>query len=523
MSDNRATKTLKNMLFCFLNKIIAVLIPFFVRTTIIYVLGLEYAGLNGLFSSILQILNLAELGINTAVIYCMYKPMATNDVSLLCALLKYIRKLYYFIGSVIVIIGAMLVPFLRFLINGRVPADLNIVLMYVIYLIYTVVGYFFYSYKSTLLIAGQKVGIISNINSAIIFLQGLAQIFVVVIFKEYYFYLIMMPIFNIINNIWISYAVKKNYPDITCKNELPKSIKTDIRIHVKGLFVTRICNITRSALDSIFISAFLGLTTVAIYGNYFYVISAITTVLNAVTTAMTASVGNSLVLESVEKNYQDMRRFNFMFNWIVGFCTCCLLTMYQPFMYLWMGNEGLFPFYMVVIFCLYFYFLNTGSIRAVYHDAAGLWWEARFRAVLEAVLNLVLNVILTYTLGVFGTLLGTLITLVFINYIYGTQIIFEYYFKNISIKQYFGDNAKYTIVTLVASFAAYIFSSGICDRGFIGLIVGFISSLIVFNVIYLLFFCHSNLFKESILIIKRILADFVKNWPALSNVRKKGS
>ena len=505
MRRNRTVNTIRNTISGVFNKITNILIPFLTRTVIIYVLGMEYAGLNGLFSSILQVLNLAELGISTAVVWCMYKPMAMQDKELLCALLKYIRKLYYIIGYIIAVIGIALIPFLPYLISGDVPNDLNITVMYGIYLLYTVIGYFFYSYKSTLLNAGQNIGIISNINSVIIFLQNLAQILVVVLFKNYYAFLILLPIFTLVNNLWISYAVKKLYPGITCKNELPKSTKRDISIHIKGLFVTRICNTTRNALDSIFISAFLGLTTVAIYGNYYYIMYAVTGVLNAITTAMTASVGNSLVTESVDKNYHDMRKFNFLFNWIVGGCTCCLLTMYQPFMKIWVGEEGLFPFNMVIIFCLYFYFLNIGSIRAVYHDAAGLWWEARYRAIFEAVLNLILNFTLTRTLGAFGTVLGTLISLVFINYIYGTQIVFKHYFKGISVIEYFVDNGKYGLVTLLACTITFFISNRLFNNGWFGITIGFITSLLVFNIIYFLFFCRTKLFKESLSIIRGIL------------------
>lgn len=505
MKQNRTIKTIKNTISGIINKIINILMPFLTRTVIIYVLGMEYAGLNGLFSSILQVLNLAELGISTAVVWCMYKPMAAHDTELLCALLKYIRKLYYIIGCVIAVIGVIVIPFLPYLISGDVPNDLNVTVMYSIYLLYTVIGYFFYSYKSTLLNAGQTVGIISNINSGIIFFQSMAQILAVVILKSYYAYLIMMPIFALINNLWISFAVKKLYPDITCRNDLPELVKKDISIHIKGLFVTRICNTTRNALDSIFISAFLGLTTVAIYGNYYYIMYAVTGILNAITTAMTASVGNSLVTESVDKNYHDMRKFNFLFNWIVGFCTCCLLTMYQPFMKIWMGKEGLFSFDMVIIFCLYFYFLNIGSIRAVYHDAAGLWWEARYRAILEAILNLVLNFALTQILGAFGTVLGTLITLVFINYMYGAQIVFKYYFKGISVKEYFVDNGKYGMVTLFACLIAFLVSNSITTDGWMGIVIAFVTSLLVFNGIYFLFFNRTKLYKANLSTVKNII------------------
>ncbi|MCC8107091.1 MAG: polysaccharide biosynthesis C-terminal domain-containing protein [Clostridiales bacterium] len=507
--ESRSTRTLKNSAAGFLNKMINILMPFLTRTAIIYILGMEYAGLNSLFSSVLQVLNLAELGISSAVVYCMYKPMADNDTSTLCALLRYMRKLYFIIGAVVIAIGVAIIPIVPYFISGAVPDALNISLLYGIYLINTGIGYFFYAYKSTLLNAGQKVGIISNINSGIILLQSIAQILVLYLLKNYYLYLAMMPIFTVFNNIWISYAVKKTYPDIVCRGELEGKIKSDISIHVKGLFVTKVCTTTRNAFDSIFISSFIGLTTVAIYGNYYYIMSAITAILSVITTAMTASVGNSIVTESVEKNYNDLRKFNFLFNWVVGYFTCCLLTMYQPFMSLWMGESALFPYEMVILLCVYFYFLNLGSIRAVYHDAAGLWWEARYRAIFEAILNLALNLLLTRTLGVFGTVLGTLISLVIINYGYGTQIVFKYYFKGISSKEYFIDNGKYNLVTVVACLATVAILNFIHTSSLVELFVALVVSSIVFNGIYFLFFFKTGLFANCKLIVVQCIKRFI--------------
>ena len=497
MNNDRTLNSLKNSFFGCINKAVNILLPFLVRTVIIYSLGMDYAGLSNLFSSILQVLNLAELGISSAVVYCMYKPMAEGDNDLLCALLGYMRKLYFVIGLVVAFLGLCLMPFVRYFINGSIPDDINIYILYGIYLIYTIIGYFFYAYKSTLLSAGQKIGIISKINTGIIILQSISQIVVVFILKNYYIFLIILPLFAVVNNFWISYAVDKEFPNIICRNQLPDLLKKDIRVRVKGLFITRICNTTRNAFDSIFISAFLGLKVVGIYGNYYYIMSAIVSVMSVITTSITASVGNSIVAESVEKNYHDMIRLNFLYNWIVGFATCCLLIIYQPFMRLWMGEKGMFSFGVVILICVYFYFLNIGSIRAVYHDAAGLWWEARYRAIFEALLNLVLNYILTKTLGVRGTILGTLITLVIINYLYGTQIVFKYYFVGISSKEYFKHNFFYMLATVLGCAVTLFVSSIVCNLPLVlDIIVKFVICTLIFNTIYFFCFRKSNNFEE---------------------------
>ena len=228
MQENRTYKTLKNTLFGFFNRLINILMPFITRTVIIYVLGMEYAGLNSLFSSVLQVLNLAEMGISSAVVYCMYKPMAEEDHELIAALLKFMRKIYYIIGWIILVIGILLIPMMSYFVNGSIPKDLNLTVLYSIYLINTGIGYFFFAYKSTLLYAGQKIGVINNINSGIILIQNITQIIIIVILKNYYLYLGLMPLFSIINNFWIFYATKKYYPHISCRGDLPKSVKKNI-------------------------------------------------------------------------------------------------------------------------------------------------------------------------------------------------------------------------------------------------------------------------------------------------------
>lgn len=504
-AGSRSQNTIFNTIFGFINKVISTFFPFITRTVIIYVLGMEYAGLNNLFSAILQVLNLAELGISNAVIYCMYKPMADNDEETVCAILKYMRTIYRCIGIAVAVLGIVLIPFLKYFIKGGAPENLNILILYLFYLINTVIGYFFYAYKSTLLNAGQKNRIISNINTGSLLMQGIAQIVILVVLKDYYMYLLMMPVFTLLNNFWVAYATRKEYPQYVCRGNLNKVLRDDIKVRVKGLFVTKICITTRNAFDSIFVSSFIGLTTVAIYGNYYYIMAAVIGIISVITVAMTASVGNSLVQETVEKNYADMRKFNFVFNWIVGYCTACLLMIYQPFMKIWMGEDKLFPFQMVILFCVYFYFLNIGSIRAVYHDAAGLWWEARYRAIIEAILNLILNVVLTSMLGVFGTVLGTLISLVLVNYLYGSQIVFKYYFKTISVKEYFKDNTLYGIATLGICIFLQALVSFWNFSDIVEIVFRFIICTVVFNVSYYLIFRNTKVFKDSRILLELYL------------------
>ena len=147
--------------------------------------------------------------------------------------------------------------------------------------------------------------------------------------------------------------------------------------------IYKICTTTRNSLDSIFISAFLGLNSVAIYNNYYMIMSSIVTFLSIITNSMTSGIGNSVAIETPKKNYNDMNKFNFVYMLLAGWCTVCLICLYQPFMELWVGTEYMLGMDCVILFGLYFYSLGIGAIRAVYSDAAGLWWESKYRAIAE--------------------------------------------------------------------------------------------------------------------------------------------
>ena len=189
---SRTKNAARNVLFGLINKIIVLLFPFAIRAIIIQTLGSEYLGLNSLFTSILQVLNLAELGFNSAVVYSMYKPIAENDTNTICALMNLYRKIYRIIGIIVVVVGLILLPFLSYLIKGSYPTDINIYILYIIYLFNTGLTYFLFAYKSALLTAHQRSDVISNVQSIAFILQYVIQIIILLKTKNYYMFVIVL-------------------------------------------------------------------------------------------------------------------------------------------------------------------------------------------------------------------------------------------------------------------------------------------------------------------------------------------
>jgi O-antigen/teichoic acid export membrane protein len=501
MGLSRTANSKRNLITGWINKIILLFLPFLTRTFITYYIGSEYLGLNNLFTSVLQMLNLAELGLSSAIVFCMYKPIANNDNDTLCALLNFYRKIYHFIGLFILGLGICLIPFLDLFIKGNTPSGINITIIYLFFLINTSLGYLMYSYRSSLFIAHQRSDVVNKINTFVICIQNIIQIVLLIIFRDYYIYIFMMPIFTLVNNLIVAYLSKKQYPNIICRGKLSSEILTDLKYKISGLMVSKLCATSRNSLDNIIISSFIGLNAVAIYGNYYLIMSGIQSILSIATVSISASVGNSIVLESPKKNYQDMMKFGFMYSWIAGVCTCCLLNLYQPFMQMWMGQDLMFNYGTVILICIYFYSLTLGDVRSVYVTGAGLWWESRFRSILEALMNIILNIVLGYFFGINGVIVATIISIILINFGYGSTIIFKYYFKK-SYRKYYAINIYYAAVICMSCIATYLLCSLFIFDGIIGLLIRLIISILVSNMIYLIFYNRLSYFKQSVNFIK---------------------
>ena len=225
------------------------------------------------------------------------------------------------------------------------------------------------------------------------------------------------------------------------------------------------------------------------------------------TSSIIPSIGNSIATNSVEKNYNDFIKFNFMYMWIAGVCTVCLYNVYQPFMKIWVGQDMMFANTIVALFTIYFYSLTIGSVRAAYAEAAGLWWENRYKSILEAVLNIVLNIILGKFFGVVGILVATILTVVFINYGFSAQILYKMYFKDYKISDYFGKTLFYSIVIFVVCIITYYINNNIMLDGIVGMILKVVIAFIISNFIFWVCFRKLPEYANTVSWVKKILTE----------------
>ena len=488
-----------------INQIVSLVFPFFIQTLMIHQLGVAYVGIKGLFSSILTVFSLAELGIGDAIVYAMYKPIAEDDYGTICALLNYYRKVYRNIGLVITILGVATIPFLSFFVKGKYPDELCIEFVFSLYLINTVLSYWLYSYRISLLIAYQRTDINSIINTITRLITFFIQIFVLIILKDFYIFLVISIVSTIINNLMIKVITERVFPDIVCVGDVDENVLRSVKKSVSGIMISRICGTTRNTFDSIFISRFVGLDQTALYSNYYYVIIALNGFAAVIMSSLLGGVGNSVALNEKKKNYNDMIKINNIYLVLSGMMTAMMLCLYQPFMNIWMGKDFLFANHIMILFPIYFYISKMGDIRWVYSEAAGLFWEDRRRCIIEAIANLLLNYLLGKYFGVIGILLATIITLFSIGFIGSTIVIFKYYFKE-GIEKYLKNQTILLLGTVFVCIISYVICgfffedyNMICiiPRGIIVVIVGALG--------YWGLFSRSSQFGEAKELIIRIL------------------
>lgn len=497
MEGSRIKNSMRNITAGILNKCVMLLFPFAIRTVILKILGAEYLGLSSLFTSILQVLNMAELGFSSAVVFSMYKPIAENDENTICALMALYKKVYRTIGTIVLGVGLLLLPFLKNLIKGDCPEDINIYVLYIMYLFNTTVSYFLFAYKNCLLTAHQRADITSNVLSVTQCMQYIIQIIVLFAFKNYYVYFIISPVFTIANNVIAAHYANKLYPQYVCRGSIHKEKKNEITKSIGGLMVQKISQVSRNSFDSIFISAFLGLTASAVYGNYYYIMSAIHGVLSVVVPAITASAGNSIVSESVEKNHNDFKKINFIYLWAAGWFTICLACLYQPFMVIWVGDKLLLPIATMVLFCIYFYSNAIGDVISLYIQSAGLWWKVKYVYLLNAVSNIIMNYVLVRLYGVFGIVLATIITGLVFGGFQLCRILYREYFKEYSFAKYLCRILLYFCVTCAVGGLTYAICVFVGEKGLTAFIIRVIICSVLPNIMFFAVYKRTRIFNEA--------------------------
>lgn len=505
MKIQRTKNAAKSIFFGTVSQIYNIAVPFIMRTIMLYTIGVQYLGLNSLFSSILQVLNLAELGVGSAMVYSMYKPIAEDDREKICALMRLYRLYYRIIGLVVCVMGIAIIPFLPYLVKMDLPPDINLYVLYLMNLAATVFTYWLFAYKNSLLNAFQRRDVISKIMLVVNTVRYVLQILILLFLRNYYYYVFILLFTQIVGNVITSLAVDKMFPGYAPRNKLSKEEQKAIGCRVRDLFTQKIGGVVNSSADTLVISAFLGLTTLAIYQNYYYVLSLPLGIFTVIFESCKAGIGNSLETESREKNIADLHKITFLAGWITTVCSVGLLCLYQHFMVIWTGEDYLFSFGMVILFVIYFYAVILNRTFDVFKDAAGIWHKDRMRPLCAALLNLGLNLIMVQVIGIYGIVLSTILSFVCLSFPWELHNLFSEVFQN-SMVPYVLMLLKNILITVAACLAAYMVCLHLPQKGITWFLVKGCIAFVVSNAFLLALYCKTKEFREAKALTIRILS-----------------
>lgn len=512
-TPSRITYSIRNITTGFLGQAIQTILGFVSRTIFIKCLATEYLGVSGLFTNILSILSLAELGVGSAIAYALYKPLADRDEYKVSALMNFYSKAYKIIGISVAIVGLSVLPFIKFIINDAPNIEENIYLIYFLYLFNTVITYFF-SYKNTIIVGDQKKYISLTIGYIINCLQTISQVFILLITKDFLLYLITQSIFSVIYNISISITADKMYPYLK-KNktaQIDNETKKELGVNIKSLMIIKLSGVLVNNTDNIIISKFLGLSIVGLCSNYNLLTSIITSVLTQLFSGITASVGNVNAKESNEKKEDIFNVINFINFWLFGFSAICIALLSNDVIKLWIGEKFVLPISIPLILAINFYMVGMQNAVWIYKDTMGLFKQGRYLLLVTGSVNIVLSIVLGKYIGLFGILVATAISRALTNTWYDPFVIYKYGLKKSPIS-YFIRYIKFAIIIglilVINGFLCSLVKGNILTV----VIMKAIICTLVSNIIIIAIFYKTNEFRYILNIVKRIIGNlkFVKD------------
>ncbi|GLC29724.1 lipopolysaccharide biosynthesis protein [Clostridium omnivorum] len=483
----RTKKAVKNLTYNLIFYIIASLLGFVTRKIFINELGVQIAGLNSLFSSVLGFLNLAELGIESAVIFALYKPLAQDEKENIKGIIVFYQRLYRIAGIVILLLGLISTIFLPFFAKGQVNSHL-VKVYFVIYILNTVVTYLFSS-KLSLLNVDQKSYIISSIDGIMKILKSVAQILILIVYKSFLLYLALEALFSLIYYAYMNRIINKQYPWLKeCNAVLDSDTKKSIFKNIKALSYHKIGSFVVYSTDYLVMSAFSTLSAVGMYSNYIMVINFFLNAIVKMFNGITASIGNLIIEDNSQKNYDVFKKL-FLFNyWIVVFITISLYNTMDYFIAIWLGKQYFVSRFILIIALVNFYITALRPCVERFKEAAGIYNEDKYAPIAESIINLGFSILFAKYMGIAGVVLGTVVSDVAVIFWVKPLLVYKKVFR-VSFKNYLLLYGK----TLLLAIGILIISSGILKvlvlpYNFYGFMLNCMLNVVIINLILILVF-----------------------------------
>lgn len=496
----RVRSSARNIASGLIYQFVTIILGFLSQALFIRFIGIQYAGISGVLNNLISFLNLAELGIGTAMIYSLYEPIATQNTEKIKSLMKLYKRTYGIIGMVIATGGLFLSFFIQSFFKD-LTVDVNLRLVLALFVSNSVFSYF-YSYKRSLLYADQCDYINKNINLSSMVLMHLCQIISIIVIGNYYIFLLIRLVATVIENLYVSNYSNRKYPYLIDRRiqALPESEKFKIVQNIKALFFHKIGTLVVFSTDSIIVSSLVSVASAGVFSTYQMILRSLNGIISTIFDAVTASFGNLLVLEK-DKSYLVFKNLYYLNFVIATVSASCLLNCLHPFMSVFLGYSNAYPLYVDALFVLQFFLHSMRASVSVGRNAAGIYRPDRFVPLWEGFVNLVVSLVLTLRLGIIGVIIGTIASSLLSVFISLPYILYHYVFEK-SVLKYYGQYLHYFGIALVSScVSAYLCSLVQNESHILGFFVNGSISLCCSVLVIIVFTHRSNEFHYFLSII----------------------
>ena len=493
----------------FIEYFIKALFTFITRTVFIYYLGKEALGLNGLFTNILSMLSLVELGVGAAINFGLYKPLADKDDKKISALMNFYRKTYRKVGISVIIIGGFLTFFLKYLISD-IDAIENVYIIYILYLLNTATSYFI-SYKETLITADQKKYKIVPIEITFLFLLNLLQIIFLVLTKNFIVYLFIQLIVQFLQRLVTNIFITKQYKNINFNttDQLDEKDMLVIKKNVKAMFFHKIGDYCINGTDNLIISSFINIVTVGLYSNYLTITTLINSFISMIYNNLVSSLGNLIVEGDTNKKIDVFKKMDFIAFCLYGLSFVILINIFNDFILLWVGKDYQLNFSIVLALLLSFYITGMRVPSSTAKMAAGVYDADKFTPIIQSIVNLVVSIFLVKRIGLLGVIIGTIVSSLVLPNWQRPYLVYKYVL-NTSSKSYFLNKLKYIFILFISSFLTLSFFRYINIGNLLVVITTkIVFVLCVFFLLLALLYRKTEEYKYIVNVIKSVFRRFV--------------
>lgn len=430
---SRTDKVIKNASVGFVLQLLSSLAQFVARTALIFGLGEYYLGLNIVFTSLVGVLSLTELGLGNAIIFSLYKPLADHDETKTQAYVSLFKQIYRFIGLSVIILAIIVVPFLPEIVNTPINGEIYIV--YALFVLNTSFGYFFFNYRTALFQADQRRYLLSYADFLYIVLSVAGQCVAFLCFHDYIAGLVIAVVAQLIRSGFIIVVSKTHYAhfNFSGKGELSRQDKRSLIKNVYAMTIGKASGIAVNYIPPLVISSFIGLTASGLYGNYQLISGFAASLVSQVFAAATASVGNFHVDSALEDKRFVYKEMNLIAYWIYGVVGVCCLVGMSPFISAWVGDG-----YVLDAPCVWgfvFNLMTAGLLQptVVFKDGCGVFYAGRYRPLFSCAATIILAFLLVHPFGIAGVVWSSGLSRLLTAFWYDPQLVCKHVLKESSI------------------------------------------------------------------------------------------